>query len=79
LNPTVGTLDFARRIGVSRASIYQAQSKEATGSITIKQLEKIAKGMNGKLVYAIIPEHGDVETVVEEQARKKVSARIVRV
>ena len=68
--------DLAARMEVSREAIYQAQRNEMTGSITISQLDKIAKAMGGKLVYAITPEHGDIESVIMQQARKKAAKRI---
>ncbi len=47
---------MAKRAGVTKAAIYQAERKELAGEITINQLEKYASILGGKLVYAIVPD-----------------------
>lgn len=49
---------MANRAGVTKAAIYQAERKELAGEITIKQLEKYAAVLGGRLVYAIVPDGG---------------------
>jgi predicted DNA-binding mobile mystery protein A len=67
----------AMRMNVSRNAIYQAESKERDGAITINQMHKLAEAMGGRFVYAIIPE-GSIEDVIRAQARRKAEARICR-
>lgn len=69
--------DLAERVGVSRPSISKLESREKDGSVTIKQIDKIAEAMGGKLVYAIVPTEGKMEDIVMNQARKK-AKRIIR-
>lgn len=69
--------EVAARMGVSRNAIYQAERNERSGAITIKQLQKLADAMGGRLVYAIIPD-GSVADVVRAQARHKAETRIRR-
>ena len=47
---------MAKRAGVSKAAIYQAERKELAGEVTIKQMEKMASALGGKFVYAVVPD-----------------------
>lgn len=64
---------LAKRIGVTKAAIYQAERKELEGAISIKQLQKLAMSMDSKLVYAIVP-NKPVNEIVLNQAQLKASA-----
>ena len=70
--------EVAARAGVSRNAIYQAERNERDGAITINQMQKLAQALGGHLVYAIIPDGGQVEDVIRAQARRKAEARIMR-
>jgi predicted DNA-binding mobile mystery protein A len=48
--------EVAKRMGVTRSAIYQAERNERDGAITINQMEKLAEAMGGRFVYAIVPE-----------------------
>lgn len=67
----------AKRLGVTRSAIYQAERNEREGAISISQMEKLAEAMGGRFVYAIIPE-GSVQDVIRAQAYRKAEARIRR-
>lgn len=47
---------MAKRAGITKAAIYQAERKEVAGEITIKQMEKLASALGGQFVYAIVPD-----------------------
>ncbi|MCR9196529.1 MAG: mobile mystery protein A [Hyphomonas sp.] len=68
----------AERAGVTRAAIYQAERNERNGAITINQMQKFAAAMDGRFVYAIVPDGGRVEDVLRAQARRKAEERIRR-
>lgn len=68
----------AKRAGVTRNAIYQAERNEVDGAITIKQMQKFAEAMGGRFVYAIVPAKGEVADIVQEQARRKAKAIIMR-
>lgn len=69
--------DVAKRMGVTRNAVYQAERNELDGAITLKQMEKLAEALGGRFVYAIVPE-GGVENVIKAQAWRKAEARIRR-
>ena len=68
---------LARRAGVTKAAIYQAENKEREGGITIRQMQKLARSMGGHFVYALVPDDGDVSARLYGQARAK-AEHIVR-
>lgn len=45
----------ARRRGVTRNAVYQAERSEKEGAVSLKQMENLAAAMGGKFVYAIVP------------------------
>ena len=48
---------LARRVGVSQPTIATLERNEAHNKITLESLEKLARGMGCRLVYAIVPEN----------------------
>lgn len=67
----------ARRMGISRNAVYQAERNELKGAITLNQMHRLAEAMGGRLVYAVVPE-APVEDLIRNQARRKARARIRR-
>lgn len=68
---------LAQRLGVTKPAIYQAERKERDGGITLKHMERIAEAMDGRFVYAIVPNR-PVETILHDQARAKAEAIVQR-
>lgn len=60
----------ARRKGVSRNAVYQAERSELEGGVSLKQMENLAAAMGGRFVYAIVP-NGRIEDIKYRQAMKK--------
>jgi predicted DNA-binding mobile mystery protein A len=67
---------LAKRAGVTRAAIYQAERNERDAAISLRQMEKLADAMGARLVYAIVPKH-HVEEVIRERAVRK-AQRVVQ-
>lgn len=59
--------DVAARKGVSRNAIYQAERSEKEGSISLKQMDRLARAMGGTFVYAIVPDK-PIEALKHDQA-----------
>lgn len=68
---------LARRAGVTKAAIYQAERQERERGITIRQMEKLADSLGGRFVYAIVPADGHIRDLLQVHARAK-AERIVR-
>lgn len=66
---------LAKRLGVTKGRISQAESAEQDGGVTLKTMQSMAEAMNCRFVYAIVPEK-DIESLIKEQAIKKARARV---
>lgn len=69
--------ELARRLGITKPAIYQAERKEREGGITIQHLEKMAEALGGRFVYAIVPD-GSIDDMLRAQAHKKAESIIRR-
>jgi predicted DNA-binding mobile mystery protein A len=65
--------ELARKMGVTRARVVQAEHAELTGGVTFKSMQATAEAMGCRFVYAIIPP-GRVEDIIMAQAHKKATA-----
>jgi predicted DNA-binding mobile mystery protein A len=65
--------ELARKMGVTRARVSQAEHAELTGGVTLKSMQATAEAMGCRFVYAIIPP-GRIEDIIMAQARKKALA-----
>ena len=66
---------LAKRLGVTKGRISQAEAAEQDGGVTLKTMQSMAEAMNCRFVYAIVPEN-EVELVIRDQAIKKAKARV---
>jgi predicted DNA-binding mobile mystery protein A len=66
---------LAKRMGVTRARIAQAERAELGGGATLKSMQAAAEAMGCRFVYAIVPEKR-IEDVIAAQARKKAKALV---
>lgn len=64
---------LSERIGISQQSTSQLEENEALETITLKSLRKVAAALDCKLVYAIIPNNGNLEDIIKAQAYRKAS------
>ena len=69
---------LARRMGLSRARISQAEATERAGGVTLKTLEAAATAMGCRFVYAIVPAEGKTVDIIADQARKKAETLVGR-
>lgn len=71
---------LATRTGISPSTVNTLERSEAQGTVTIESLEKLAAGLGGKLVYAIVPPPGKTfEQLVMDRAEKLAKKRLARV
>lgn len=59
------------RVGLTQSRITLIEKGEIDGTITLHTLEKIAEGLECKLVYFLVPTSGSLESLREKQAYKK--------
>lgn len=68
---------LARRMGLTRARIAQAERAELDGVATLNSMKALAKALGCEFVYGFAPPGGNgIENVIIDQARKK-AAEIV--
>ena len=71
---------LARRIGVSRETIKTLERSEARGTITLESLDRLAKGLGCRVVYAIVPQQGrSVEALRRARALELARLQFARV
>jgi predicted DNA-binding mobile mystery protein A len=69
---------LARRLGVTRARVSQAEQAELSGGVTLKTMQAIAEAIGCRFVYAIVPAEGRVEDAIAAQARRKAQALVAK-
>ena len=70
---------LAQRMGVSQQALSRLEGKEANDAVTLKSLRRAAEAMNCKVVYALVPEDGSLQDLIEEQALKKAQELVAAV
>ena len=58
----------ADRLGITGSTLHKSESAEAEERITLRQLRKLADGLDCELVYALVPRK-PLTQVVEDRAR----------
>jgi predicted DNA-binding mobile mystery protein A len=58
-----------RRVGVSQATVSQAELAESEGRITLKTLRKMAEGVDCDVVYALVP-RASLDIIVHNNANR---------
>ena len=71
-------VQLGKRMSRSRSRISQAEKAEPMGGVTLRTMEEMAEAMGCKFVYAIIPESGHLEEVIEDQARHRAETLVKR-
>jgi len=66
---------LAKKMGVTRARVAQAEQAELSGGATLKSMQAAAEAMGCRFVYAVVPEKR-IEDLIAAQARKKAMALV---
>ncbi len=73
----ISGVQLAKRLGVTKASVFKSEKAELSGGITIKKMEQIAEGMGCRFVYFVVPEQErPIKEVLSDRARKKAIAMV---
>lgn len=65
---------LAARLAISRQSLQGLERAEADRRITLDSLDRLAKAMDCRLVYALVPEKGSIEDVHTRRAKEVADA-----
>ena len=66
--------ELGKRVNRTRSTVSSIERSEQDGRATIKSMNTLAKAMGCKFVYAFVPAEGDIEDIIQRQARKKAKA-----
>ncbi len=69
------TTQFGKRLGVSQSTALGFEKSEVSKGITLETLERAARALNCRLVYALVPSK-PLELLVEDQARELAKKRL---
>lgn len=65
---------LAARMGISRTSLQDLERAESNRRITLDSLDRLAKAMDCRLVYALVPEQGSIDDVRARRAQEVADA-----
>lgn len=66
---------LAKRLGVTKGRVSQAESGELSGGVTLRTMQAMAEAMGCCFVYAVVPDR-NIESVIKDQAIIKAKARV---
>lgn len=77
----ISTRQLAERLGVKHAAIVQFEKREAEGSASLHSVQKVAKAMRCKFIYAIVPEEpfANLDAILSDQALRAARAIVAKV
>lgn len=67
---------LAARLGIERQSLQDLERAEANRRITLDSLHRLAKAMECRVVYALVPEKGSLDGVRTRQAQALAEAML---
>lgn len=59
---------LGERTGLSPQGVKAIEQREKNGAVTLQSLKEIAEGLDMKLVYALVPNDGSLEKLIEKRA-----------
>ena len=69
------TAQLAKRLGVSQPRVLAIEKAEVSGSIKMESVERAARALDCRLVYALVPRK-PLESLVEDRARELAKKRL---
>jgi predicted DNA-binding mobile mystery protein A len=66
---------LAKKMGLTRARVAQAEHAELEGGVTLKSMQAFAEAMGCRFIYAIVPPKR-IEDLITAQAQKKAEALV---
>jgi len=60
---------LANKLGMTKQSVQEIETREKEGAITLKSLRETARALDMELVYGFVPKEGTLEKYIESKAR----------
>ena len=61
---------LAKRLGVSRQHMGQAEKREAAGTISLNSLREVAHALDMDLYYTLVPKGGSLHALIDQRAEQ---------
>ena len=71
----MSTRQFAKRLMVSQPAVIELEKNEAAGVITLENLERAARALDCRLVYALVP-RTSLEAIAADRAEEVARSRL---
>jgi len=69
---------LARKLSVTKQNVFDIESREKQGSVTIKSLKEIARALDMQFVYGFVPLEGSLDALIEQKARRLAKEIVLR-
>ena len=76
LNMTMAQL--GTKLNITRQGVRKIEESEANGTITLNTLKEVAKAIELKLVYALVPKDGTIDDLIQTKAEKLAQKIVLR-
>ncbi|MEZ4687837.1 MAG: mobile mystery protein A [Bacteroidia bacterium] len=76
LNMTMDQL--GNKLGITRQGVKRIEESEANGTIKLNSLKEVAEAMGLQLVYALVPQNGTIDELIESKAEKLAKKVVLR-
>ena len=69
---------LGKKLNITRQSVLELELREKDGSISLKTLKEVARVMDIRLVYGLIPNEGSLEALIEKKATELATHIVMR-
>ena len=76
LNMTMAQL--GTKLNITRQGVKRIEKSEANGTITLNSLKDVARALDLKLVYALVPKNGTIDDLIQKKADKLAEKIVLR-
>lgn len=66
----ISSRQLAQIVGIESSAIIRLEDREPNGKISLELLDRAARAMGCKVIYAIVPDEESLEAIVDARARK---------
>jgi len=60
---------LAGKLGITRQSAREIETREREGNITLKNLKEAANALDMQFIYGLVPKDGSIEDLIDRKAR----------
>ncbi len=60
---------LAGKLGITRQSAREIETREREGNITLKNLREAADALDMQIIYGLVPKDGSIEDLIDRKAR----------